>query len=222
MSKGVSGDASPSNGVLVWTLVTTGLSLAATVYCLVRSIFGYTYAYFPDTQAMLEARTKLVTYHEALNKRRKSANRTALQEYGAEVERIYAECAKQNGDNNDKRAEWAYNGNRWMVLSFIVFAVSGMAYLRNTVGAPDKPVRIQIENWRDLHGTQAAKPPAKAAYAKSAAKAELPTGPLFERPCTSGEASQIASAREGARVSPLPQPCTLKYTPYVLRDWRSW
>lgn len=222
MSKGVSGDGSTANAVLVLALVGTGVSLAATVYCLVRSIFGYTYAYFPDTKAMLEARTNLIIYYETLNKRWKSAKRTALQEYGAEVERIYAECAKQNGDNNDKRAVWAYNGNRCMVVSLVVFAVCGMAYLGNTVGTPDKPVRIRIDNWSDLHGQQAAKPPAKAAHAEPAAEAGLPSGPLRARPRAAWEATEIARRREASQVRPLPVPCTVRYTPDALRDWRNW
>ncbi|MFG3449582.1 hypothetical protein ACGFZ3_13455 [Stenotrophomonas sp. NPDC047960] len=146
MSKGASLDASLSNIFRIVTLLLTTAALAATVYYMIRSIFGYTYAYFPDTKEMLKTRGEFISFYAAQHKCLETAKSAALEDYAAEVEAIYAECTARNGGNNDERAAWAHKANRWLVISLVLFAVAGVAYLTNTVGAPDKPVRVLIDN----------------------------------------------------------------------------
>jgi len=146
MCKGLSLDGSASDMFLSSALILTAGALSVTVICMIVSIFGYTYAYFPDTNELLRTRGEFITYHSNGQEAAEDARKVALDDFAQEIERIYAQNASMNGATNDKRSRWVFFANRAVVVSLALFAVSGGGYLANTIGATEKPVRVLINN----------------------------------------------------------------------------
>ncbi|MCO5735911.1 hypothetical protein [Stenotrophomonas maltophilia] len=150
-----------SSIVLCTFWVLTAVPVAAAFYCVVRSLLGYEYGYFPDALEMGKARDGFLRYHAARKECSKEAGKKqALSEYGDMVEGIYAKHASRNGGNNDKRAEWAFRTNRWLVAGLIGLVCCGLAYLSNTIGTKDKssPIMINFQENRVMTDKPAPQP----------------------------------------------------------------
>lgn len=155
MAKVVSDHPGVASHFLSGGLLITVICLLATIFCIVRAIFGYGYFHFPDMNVKLRDRASLIAqYRKAYQlpeglefgdwQREIEARQKAFQSFHDINDETYSQSASMNAKQNNRKAFWIYLSNRFLVGSLVAFLISGIPYLAVTLGAPEKPTMVHI------------------------------------------------------------------------------
>lgn len=155
MSKAVTDQPGLFSHLLSGGLMITGLLLLATMFCLVRAIFGYGYYHAPDMRDLLNDRRHWIAENRRVAGLPKEglsddfeaedrARRKGLNSFYESTDDFYAKSAGQNGVENKRKNYWIYWSNRFITGSLIFFLLSGIPYLAVTLGSPEKPTKVHI------------------------------------------------------------------------------
>ena len=163
MSKAVTGECSVSNHLLIAALVLTGAALIGTLTCLTLSIFGYAYHHTTDMRTLLADRKHYEEQYQGIAEADEPKSVTAekaLAAFHTRMDQSYANAAGHNSSENQRKNRWIYRANRFLAASLILFALTGLPYLGATLGADEKPVKVQLLNRpSDLMSEQKKDPP---------------------------------------------------------------
>lgn len=151
MLKSITAECSFSNHLLVVGAVLTGASLIGTLICIAMSVFGYAYHHTPDMRTLYGDRV----HYEGQSRDVASPDDSpvviaerALTAFYVRMDKSYSDAAGHNADENQRKNRWIYRANRFLAASLICFALTGVPYLGVTLGADEKPVKVQLVNRR--------------------------------------------------------------------------
>lgn len=184
MSKAITGECSASNIFLIAGAVLTGAALSGTVVCLALSMFGYAYHHVSDMPTYLKDRK----HYEAQFANSTSpdeppaiAAEEALAAFYMRMDEMYANAGGHNSSENQRKNRRIYWTNRLLAFSLILFTLTGLPYLAVTIGADDKPVKVQLLNSRSKAMSEQQKDvPQTPAPAPAAQRKEIQHPPVRE------------------------------------------
>lgn len=149
MSKAITGECNVSNHLLIAGALLTGAALIGTLVCLALAVFGYEYHHATDMRTLLGDRQHYEKEYQGVAEPDEAPEVTAgkaLTAFYVRMDRLYANAAGHNSTENQRKNKWIYWANRLLAGSLIGFALTGLPYLGVTLGADEKPVKVQLLN----------------------------------------------------------------------------
>ena len=108
----------------IFLIIATSL-FCFSIYLLIRSYFGYTYKFLPDSKSLQQYWNKLGEYY----REQKRDEQTADIEFELYIENSYVEATTDNAWNNDSKSEFLHRANRAMIWCLGIIIVCSIPIL---------------------------------------------------------------------------------------------
>ncbi len=128
--------------ILAGTILISIFFLVRTIYCLIRSYYGYLYRYVPTPQEIEEYRKELSAYYESEATPEGDVNKE-IEDYLLER---YAICTHANTINNDSKSAYLHKANKYLIFTLIFVIISSIPYLAIKFTQPEHIQKIEIVN----------------------------------------------------------------------------
>lgn len=175
---------------VIITVVLYGLSL----YNLIRSYHGYTYLIVPTPKQQKEYLDGLVAHYTGSGE----TDAPAKAEFEEFLVDRYIDAVETNTANNNDKAEYLHESNRFLILALVGVLLSGIPYLLDSQLAPPTVQRVEVTNLPEgvPNAARSAGPSAAAVGAPaSAAEAAAPAQSASPGGSSAREEAAMTEAR---------------------------
>lgn len=147
------------NGVQLALVALSATTCFVSGYFLVRSFYGFAYAYVVTPSQIADYKEQLITFYVQSGVPAAKAEELAEADALDHLDTLYTRCTERNTANNERKSYFLHMANGVMLAAILLAAVAGGFHVATGVTALPSPHKVEVINMKEMPLRSAAQPP---------------------------------------------------------------